>query len=92
MEQPINSLDASGEYTIQICHGISLELRPYGAILMNSMTYFQICQKTTKKHINQSPSAAIFELFIEIILPSMQRVKLHMTKKFVKRFFQTFQS
>ncbi len=64
------------EYTIQICHGISLELHPYGAILMNSRTYFQICQKKTKKqHINRSPSAAIFELFIEIILPSMQRVK-----------------
>ncbi len=46
-----NSLDASGQYTIHICHGIALELRPYGAILMKFQDIFSDLQKKQHKNI-----------------------------------------
>ncbi len=46
-----NSLDASGQYSIHICHGIALELRPYGAILMKFQDIFSDLQKKQHKNI-----------------------------------------
>ncbi|MES9903699.1 MAG: hypothetical protein ABW168_13625 [Sedimenticola sp.] len=72
-------MHASGENNLQICHGIVLELHRNDAILIKfQVNNFHSFQRAIKGNdITVLSSADIFELFLAIIFPSMQRVNPH---------------